>query len=195
MWFLGVKESEYDVQMTIILVAEGYFWDPEVESNKRIKLSGIFLVVKSNFSKRRFMKMFSRNHHSYGYILQVVPNIICCHGLPIGVPNWPYAWYVWWKMSLIYITYVNYNFHIDIQHLNYLQTSQNVFETIVNIRGGHAPRHHDLHIRFKKMANCYGLSCKWEITWGTTGSSGIFLWIKYSDVSMAIAFIYKGVMK
>ena len=41
-------------------------------------------------------------------------------------------------------------FLADIPHLNYQQNIRECFDTIVNIRGGHAPGHHDLHIRFSK---------------------------------------------
>ena len=54
-----------------------------------MKLSVIFLVVKSHFSNRQFKKMSSWNHHSYGCILQGVPHIICYHGLHIRFPRWP----------------------------------------------------------------------------------------------------------
>ena len=39
------------------------------------------------------------------------------------------------------------------------------------------------------MATCLGSSFKLDISWGTTGIFCIFLWVKYSDVSMAIEFI------
>ena len=39
-------------------------------------------------------------------------------------------------------------FLADIPHLNYQIKIRECFDTIVNIRGGYAPGHHDLHIRF-----------------------------------------------
>ena len=38
----------------------------------------------------------------------------------------------------------------DIPHLNYQQNIRECFDTIVNIRGGHAPGHHELRTRFSK---------------------------------------------
>ena len=74
------------------------------------------------------------------------------------------------------------------------KTLQNCFGTVVSIRRGYAPEHHDLHIRFSKRSlamppsNCKLLEVQ-------QGHFCIFLWAKYSDVSVAIEFICKGVMK
>ena len=59
------------------------------------------------------------------------------------------SWYVWRKMPSL--TAVNVAIFLeDIPHLNYQQNIRECFDTIVNIRGGHAPGHHDLHTRFSK---------------------------------------------
>ena len=59
------------------------------------------------------------------------------------------SWYVWRKMPSL--TAVNVAIFIeDIPHLNYQQNIRECFDTIVNIRGGHAPGHRDLHTRFSK---------------------------------------------
>ena len=129
--------------MTIILVAEGYFVDLEVKSTETMILSVIFLVVKSHFSNSQFMKMFSWNHHSFGCISLGVPHIICYHGLHIskmanhGMCDGKCC------LSRLYLLH----FFLQISHIWTInKTLQHVFETIVNIKGAHAPGHHDLHI-------------------------------------------------
>ena len=64
------------------------------------------------------------------------------------------SWYVWRKMSSL--TAVNVAFFLeDIPHLNYQHNIRECFDIIVNIRGGHAPGHHDLRTRFSK----------WNLLW------------------------------
>ena len=46
--------------------------------------------------------------------------------------------------------YICCNFPPDTSHLKYQQNITALFEAIVNIRRGHVPGYHDLHIRFSK---------------------------------------------
>ena len=53
-------------------------------------------------------------------------------------------------------------FLADIQHLNYQQHIRECFDTIISIRGGHAPGHHDLHIRFPKWQLALAHPSNWK---------------------------------
>ena len=53
-------------------------------------------------------------------------------------------------------------FLADIPHLNYQINIREYFDTIVNIRGGHAPRHHDLHIRYSKWQLAFAHPSNWK---------------------------------
>ena len=85
----GVKESEYDFQMTIILVTEGYSWNLEVKSIKKLNFQSYFLLSSQISATDGLWKWFLKNHHSYGCIFQGVSHIICYHGLHIGFARWP----------------------------------------------------------------------------------------------------------
>ena len=71
------------------------------------------------------------------------------------------SWYVWWKMPSLPAMIVTI-FLADIPHLNYQINIRECFDTIVNIRGGHAPGHHDLHIRFSKCQLALAHPSNWK---------------------------------
>ena len=147
--------------MTIILVAGGYFWDLEVKSTKRMKLSVLFLV-KSHFSNRQFMKMFSWNYHSYGCILQGVTHNYLLPWLPHWISKMANHGMCDGKCchSRLYLL----QFFLQISHIWTInKTSQNVFETIVNKKGAHAPGHHDLHIRLSKWPLAMAHPSNWKL--------------------------------
>ena len=136
MWCFGVKESEYDVQMTIILLIEGYSWDMEVKSTKEFNFQSYFLL-SSHISATSFIWMHISRSTTY-YLLPWPPHWICMmanHGMCDE------------KCHLSWLYLLQF-FLQNIPHLNYQQNITECFETIINIRGGHAPGHHDLHIRF-----------------------------------------------
>ena len=132
----GVKESEYGVQMAIILVAEGYFLNLEVKSTKNLIFSHI--SCRQTTFQQQFMKVFLRNHHLCGCILQGLPHIVCYH-------------HDMCDRKCHHYNYVCYNFCLLPSHILIInETLQNCFETIVRISRGHAPGHHDFYIRFSK---------------------------------------------
>ena len=71
------------------------------------------------------------------------------------------SWYVWWKMPSLTAMIVTI-FLADIPHLNHQINIRECFDTIVNIRGGHAPGHHDLHIRFSKWQLALAHPSNWK---------------------------------
>ena len=71
------------------------------------------------------------------------------------------SWYVWWKMPSLTAMIVTI-FLADIPHLNHQINIRECFDTIVNIRGGHAPGHHDLHIRFSKWQLALAHPLNWK---------------------------------
>ena len=89
------------------------------------------------------MKVFYLNHHSYGCILQGEPHIVAMAStldLHSGQS---------WSLTAMIATI----FLADIPHLNYQINIRECFDTRVNIRGGHAPWHHVLHIRIFQNGN------------------------------------------
>ena len=179
--------------MTIILVAGGYFLDLGVKSTKRMKLSVLFLV-KSHFSNRQFMKMFSWNHHSYRCILQGVTHNYLLPWLPHWISKMANHGMCDGKCcpSRLYLL----QFFLQISHIWTInKTLQNVFETIVNKK-----KEHMLLGTTISILDCQNGHLLWLILQignylRYNRDFCIFLWVKYSDVSMAIEFICKGVMK
>ena len=53
-------------------------------------------------------------------------------------------------------------FLADIPHLNYQINIRECCDTIVNIRRGHAPGHHDLHIRSSKWPLALAHPSNWK---------------------------------
>ena len=161
--------------MTITLVVKGYFSDLEVKLTKKFNFQS-YLLSSNYISATDSLWKFSWNHHSYGCIL-----------------IYGQSWYVWRKMLPLMVIAVTI-FLSDIPHLN---DQQNITELFWDYRQYKKRTCWAPWSPYKilKMATCYGSSFKLEIAWGTTGTFCVFLRVKYSDVSMAIEFICKGVMR
>ena len=144
----GVKESEYHVQMPIILVAEGYSWNLEVKSTKKFHFQSYFLLSSHISATDGLWKWFLKiTIHMDAYFKEYhILFVTMAYTLDLQDGQ---SWYMWWKMPSLITIFVTF-FLANMPHLNYQQNITECFVNIVNIRGGHAPGHHDLHIRFSK---------------------------------------------
>ena len=142
--------------MTIILVAEGYFRDLEVKSTRKIVFQSYFCQI--TFHRQTvYEKVFLKSSFIWMHITRSTT-----YHLSPWPPHWIYNMDNHGvcdrkcRPSRLYLLH----FFADISHFN---DQQNITEYLVNITGGHAPGHHDLHIIFFKMATCFGSSFKLDI--------------------------------
>ena len=125
---LGMKESEYDVQMTFISVAEGYHWDLEVKSTKNSTFSHISCCQVTFQQQTVYENDFLKSSFLWMHLLPWPPHSICKmanHGMCDGKchPSWLYLLQFFLQTSHIWT--IN-------------KTLQNVFwDYVINIRGGH----------------------------------------------------------
>ena len=127
---------------------------------KKIQFSVRFLVVKSHFSNRQSMKVFFLKS---SFIWMHITRSTTYYLLP-----WPPHWII--KManhdmcdekchpSQLWML----QFFLKTSHIFKQQNIRERFDTRVNIRGGHAPVHHDLHTRFSKWQLALAYPSNWK---------------------------------
>ena len=156
-----MKESEYNVQMTIILVAEWYSWDLEVKSTKTLNFQSYFLLSSHISATDGLWKWFLEIIiHMDAYFKEYyILFVTMASTLDLQECQ---SWYVWWKMPSLMAIFATF-FLANIPHLNYQQNITECFVTTVNIRGWHAPGNHDLHIRFSKWPLVMAHPSNWKL--------------------------------
>ena len=90
-----MKESEYDVQMTFISVAEGYYWDLEVKSTKNSIFSHISCCQVTFQQQSVYENDFLKSSFLWMHLIPWPPHSICKmanHGMNDGKchPSWLY---------------------------------------------------------------------------------------------------------
>ena len=128
----------------MVLVSSWCFWGKWlwIWCSADNNISSCWIFMKSG-SKIRLKKFNFQSYFLSNHILFVT--MASTLDLQYGQ-----SWYVWWKMPFLTAMIVT-DFLVGIPHLNYQINIRECFDTIDNIRGGHAPGHHDLHIKFSNL--------------------------------------------
>ena len=172
--------------MTNIWIAEGYFADLEVKWTAKFNSQTYFFLLNH----------ISATKSLWNYFLAIIIHVDAYYkgyhkSFVTMAPTLDFqdgqSWYVWRKKPSVPAIFVTF-FLADIPHFNHsialrlysIWNEEMLLGTMTSTLD---------------FPNGYLLWLSLQIEYGTTGSFCIFLWIKYSDGSIIIEFISKGVKK